>query len=83
MRIVYLTQWFEPEPNVLKGSAFVRALAAAGHQVGVVTGLPNYPTGRLYPGYRLRLWQRDTIDHVAITRLPLYPSQMPRHGVGR
>ena len=26
MRITYLTQWFEPEPNIVKGCAFVRAL---------------------------------------------------------
>lgn len=74
MRIMYLTQWFEPEPNIVKGLAFVRALEAAGHQVTVVTGLPNYPTGRLYPGYRLRWIQRETIAGVRVIRLPLYPS---------
>ena len=26
MRIVYLTQWFEPEPNIVKGLPFVRAI---------------------------------------------------------
>ena len=74
MRIMYLTQWFEPEPNIVKGLAFVRALEAAGHQVTVVTGLPNYPTGKLYPGYRLRWIQRETIAGVRVVRLPLYPS---------
>jgi len=74
MRILYLTQWFDPEPGVIKGPAFVRALAAAGHDVTVVTGLPNYPTGRLYPGYRLRLFQEEVIEGVTVKRLPLYPS---------
>ena len=74
MRILYLTQWFDPEPNVIKGTAFVRALEAAGHEVTVVTGLPNYPTGKLYRGYRLRLFQQETIDGVRVVRLPLYPS---------
>jgi glycosyltransferase involved in cell wall biosynthesis len=74
MRILYLTQWFEPETHVLKGVKFVRALQAAGHQVTVVTGFPNYPSGRLYPGYRLRLIQREQIDGVDVVRLPLYPS---------
>lgn len=74
MRILYLTQWFEPEPNIIKGIRFVRALEAAGHQVTVVTGFPNYPTGRLYPGYRLRWVQHETIDGVRVIRLPLYPS---------
>jgi glycosyltransferase involved in cell wall biosynthesis len=74
MRIAYLTQWFEPEPNIVKGVAFVRALAAAGHEVTVVTGFPNYPTGQLYSGYRLRLIQHETIDGAHVVRLPLYPS---------
>lgn len=74
MRIMYLTQWFEPEPNIVKGLAFVRALEAAGHQVTVVTGFPNYPTGKLYPGYRLRWIQRETVAGVQVVRLPLYPS---------
>lgn len=74
MRILYLTQWFEPEPNIIKGLAFVRELQAAGHEVTVVTGLPNYPAGRIYPGYRLRLVQHEEIGGVRITRLPLYPS---------
>jgi glycosyltransferase involved in cell wall biosynthesis len=74
MHILYLTQWFEPEPHMVKGLKFVRALQAAGHEVTVVTGFPNYPTGRLYPGYRLRLIRRERIEGVNVVRLPLYPS---------
>jgi glycosyltransferase involved in cell wall biosynthesis len=74
MRILYLTQWFDPETHMIKGLKFVRALQAAGHQVTVVTGFPNYPSGRLYPGYRLRPILRETMDGVDIVRLPLYPS---------
>jgi glycosyltransferase involved in cell wall biosynthesis len=74
MRILYLTQWFDPETHVLKGVKFVQALQAAGHQVTVVTGFPNYPSGRLYPGYRLRPIQRERIGGVEVVRLPLYPS---------
>ena len=74
MRILYLTQWFEPETHVIKGLRFVRALQAAGHEVTVVTGFPNYPSGRLYPGYRLKLIQRERIEGVDVVRLPLYPN---------
>src|SRR4051794_32441804 len=74
MRILYLTQGFEPEPHMVKGLKFARALQAAGHQVTVVTGFPNYPQGRIYPGYRLKPIQRERIDGVNIVRLPLYPS---------
>ncbi|HEY0705462.1 MAG TPA: glycosyltransferase family 4 protein, partial [Polyangia bacterium] len=62
-----------PEPTV-KGLPFARALARAGHEVQVITGFPNYPGGKLYPGYRIRLRQREVVDGVSITRVPLYPS---------
>lgn len=45
-----------------------------GHQVEVVTGFPNYPQGRLYPGYRVRMTQREVIDGIPILRLPVFPS---------
>jgi glycosyltransferase involved in cell wall biosynthesis len=81
MRILLLTQWFDPEPT-FKGLAFARALAAHGHDVEVVTGFPNYPGGRVYPGYRVRLLQRETLDGVRVLRVPLYPSH-DRSKVGR
>lgn len=73
MRIQFITQWFEPEPT-FKGLAFARALKEAGHDVEVITGFPNYPAGVLYPGYRIRFLQRETIDGVLVNRVPLYPS---------
>lgn len=73
IRLVLLTQWFDPEPT-FKGLAFARELVRKGFEVEVVTGFPNYPGGKLYDGYRIRLIQREVIDGINITRLPLYPS---------
>lgn len=73
MRILMLTQWFQPEPN-FKGLPLAKALIERGHQVEVLTGFPNYPGGKLYPGYRIKPWQRETMDGVAVLRAPLYPS---------
>lgn len=73
MRILFLTQWFQPEP-FFKGLPFAKALAAKGHTVEVLTGFPNYPSGKVYPGYRLRLFKRETMDGIRINRLVLYPS---------
>ena len=81
MRILYATQWFEPEP-ILKGIYFAKLLRAHGHDVRVVTGFPNYPGGTLYPGYRLKLIRRDTMDDIPIDRVPLYPSHS-RSALGR
>lgn len=73
MRILLLTQFFQPEP-IFKGLPFARALQARGHEVEVLTGFPNYPGGHLYPGYRIRPVLREIIDGVPVTRVPLFPS---------
>ena len=73
IRVLLLTQWFDPEPT-FKGLVFARELVRQGFEVEVLTGFPNYPTGRLYPGYRMRWLQREEVDGVQVTRVPLYPS---------
>lgn len=59
---------------MLKGLPFARELVRQGHEVEVLTGFPNYPGGRLYPGYRLRLVQREEMEGIRVTRVPLFPS---------
>lgn len=73
MRILYITQWFEPEP-IVKGIVFTKAFVERGHQVEVVTGFPNYPAGKTYPGYRIGLYKREIVDGIVVHRVPLYPS---------
>jgi colanic acid biosynthesis glycosyl transferase WcaI len=72
-RLLLLTQWFDPEPT-FKGLVFARELVRRGFDVEVVTGFPNYPGGKLYPGYRVKWLQRELIDGVHVTRVALYPS---------
>ena len=72
-RILLITQWFDPEPT-FKGLLFAQELVQQGFSVEVVTGFPNYPGGKLYPGYKIKWIQREFIDGVHVTRLPLYPN---------
>lgn len=72
LRVVILSQYFAPEP-IPKPLELGEALMARGHDVDVVTGFPNYPTGRLYDGYRLRLWRRDGAWKVPVLRTFEYP----------
>jgi colanic acid biosynthesis glycosyl transferase WcaI len=72
-RLQILTQWFDPEP-AFKGLSFARELAKRGFDIEVVTGFPNYPTGVVYKGYKLKLCQREVVDGISIVRLPLFPS---------
>ncbi len=74
LRVLLVTQLFQPEPNHLKGLAFARAVRAAGIDLRVLTGFPNYPGGRVYPGYRLRPLLREVMDGVPVTRVLMFPS---------
>ncbi|KYG64720.1 glycosyltransferase WbuB [Bdellovibrio bacteriovorus] len=73
MRILILTQWFDPEPT-FKGLLFAKGLKSQGHEVEVVTGFPNYPGGDIYENYRLKLYQKQIMDDICVHRVWLYPS---------
>ncbi|MCP4168947.1 MAG: glycosyltransferase family 4 protein [Chloroflexi bacterium] len=81
MRILVLSQWYRPEPEA-KIHLLARDLVSRGHQVTTITGFPNYPTGELYPGYRVRWRQWEEMDGVRVLRLPLYPDHS-RSGIKR
>lgn len=40
-----------------------------GHNVTVVTCAPNHPQGRVYEGYRNRVFQRETVDGINVIRV--------------
>ncbi|MBP6994813.1 MAG: glycosyltransferase family 4 protein [Phycicoccus sp.] len=75
MHFGLLTQWYPPEPGpaALSGD-LAEGLVARGHQVDVVTGFPNYPTGRLAHGYRIQRHQRDRAGDLTVHRVALYPA---------
>jgi glycosyltransferase involved in cell wall biosynthesis len=73
MNIGIITQWYPPEPEFIV-SNLAAELSARGHQVRVLTGFPNYPEGRIYPGYRQRWNHTSTEGGVTVCRTPLYPS---------
>lgn len=81
MRVLILTQWYPPEPALLL-QELAQSLRSYGHEVTVLTGFPNYPTGRLYPGYRLRIRQREVLAGISVVRVPLYPDHS-RSGLRR
>lgn len=81
LRVLFLTQWFEPEP-AFKGASFADALIAEGMEVEVATAFPNYPGGKLYPGYRIMPYRRDREWAFPVHRLPIWPSH-DRSSLGR
>lgn len=73
MKILFVSQWFEPEPT-FRGEAFVRDFVKEGFEVEVVTGFPNYPGGKIYDGYQIRPIKKTKEKDFELTRLALYPS---------
>jgi glycosyltransferase involved in cell wall biosynthesis len=72
MKVLVLSQYYDPEP-VPKAAELARALRDAGHEVRAITGFPNYPKGKLYPGYDLGLLRRENIDGIPVSRTFEYP----------
>ena len=71
MRILFLSHYFFPEGNAPASRVYAlsRRWARNGHDVTVLTGIPNVPTGIPYPGYRNRPCQRETFDGVNVLRV--------------
>ncbi len=71
MHILFLTHYFPPEVNAPASRTFENAKrwVAAGHKVTVLTCAPNHPRGILYPGYKNRLFQWDTLEGIQILRV--------------
>ena len=72
MKILILSQYFYPENFRINDIA--KSLVKIGHEVTVVTGLPNYPSGDFYDGYSF--WQNSFIEDyhgVEVIRCKIYP----------
>ncbi len=56
MTILFLADNFPPEKNAQASRVYERACywVKWGHEVTVITCAPNFPEGKVYPGYRNR-----------------------------
>lgn len=71
MRLLIWSQYFWPESFPINRIA--SELVGHGLKVTVVTGKPNYPDGRLYPGYAAAGIRREDYCGIEIVRIPLFP----------
>ncbi len=69
MKILVVSQHFYPESFRINDICF--SLAARGHDVTVLTGLPNYPEGRVFDGYRHGENRDQVVNGVHIIRCHL------------
>lgn len=66
MKVLLVTQYFYPENFKSNDIAF--ELKKRGHEVTVLTGLPNYPSGKLFPGYGVIKKRKEVINDVTVIR---------------
>lgn len=71
MNILVVCQHYWPEPFAV--ADVCETLAQRGHRVAVLTGLPNYPEGVLYPGYENPGMRRQNRNGVEIYRVSIVP----------
>src|SRR5258707_14233526 len=71
MHILFLTDNFPPEVNAPASRTMehCREWVQKGHVVTVVTCAPNFPTGKIFSGYRNRIWQSEIMDGIRVIRV--------------
>ncbi len=76
MRILFLTENFPPETNAAATRVYERACywVEAGHQVTILTCAPNFPGGRLFPGYRNCWRQTEIMAGMRVVRVKTFIS---------
>ncbi|PHS21164.1 MAG: glycosyltransferase WbuB [Robiginitomaculum sp.] len=74
MHILFLSDNFPPEINAPASRTFehCREWVKAGHQVTVITCAPNFPKGKVFDGYRNRLWQSEEMAGIRVIRVWSY-----------
>lgn len=71
MRILIVSQYFWPENFRINDLA--AGLRERGHEVSVLTGYPNYPSGRIFEGYGFLRRCREDYGGIKVHRVPLFP----------
>lgn len=71
MKILFVCQYFYPE--VFRGNDIALHWAEDGHEVHVVTGIPNYPDGVFHQGYGWFKKRHEVVNGARVTHLPIIP----------
>ncbi len=74
MKILFLTDNFPPEVNAPASRTFehCREWVRHGHDVTVITGAPNFPKGKVFDGYKNKLWQEERMEGIRVIRVWTY-----------
>jgi glycosyltransferase involved in cell wall biosynthesis len=76
VRILYLTQYFPPEIGApqTRIPELMRQMIERGHEVTILTAMPNYPEGRVFSAYRGRILAVEQFESMRVVRTWIYPT---------
>lgn len=76
MKVTVLTQYYKPEMGAPQNRLYEMCigLKEKGVDISIITGMPNYPTGKIFDEYRGTLSSREILDGIEIKRYWLYAS---------
>jgi len=76
MKILYITQYFYPEVGATTNRALanVRYLSKKGHDVTVLTEMPNHPKGIIFDGYKGKMFMTEGMENFKIKRVWVFTS---------
>lgn len=71
MRILYISQYFPPESGATQIRAYemARNFVRRGHEVTVISEIPNHPSGIIHPYYRRKLYERVELEGIDVIRV--------------
>jgi len=74
MKILFITDNFPPERNAPAKRTFehTKQWVKSGYSVTVITGVPNFPVGKVFKGYKNKLFQKEKIANIDIKRVWTY-----------
>ena len=80
MKILFLTQYCPPEVGAPQNRIFefAKQLKKFGHEITILTAMPNYPKGEIFEGYRDKKIVKETIEGINIVRTGIYATKSKR-----
>ena len=77
MRILFLTQYCPPEVGAPQNRIFefAKRLKAFGHEVTILTAMPNYPRGEIFEGYKGKKVVVEEIEEIKVVRTGIYATK--------
>ncbi|EJO5349220.1 glycosyltransferase family 4 protein [Clostridium botulinum] len=77
MKILFLTQYCPPEVGAPQNRIFefAKQLKKFGHEVTILTAMPNYPKGEIFDGYKGKKIVKEELDGIKIVRTSIYATK--------